>query len=393
MTIYTEEHLCKGGTKWKWLASVLFSVLAFSLSSGLLFAAEDGYHPDIGDYAKIVKGREHRYVYNFGPTGLTGWFYEKEFVINGLDKGSPADGIVKLGDRVRAVNGRRFVSTTFKDDEQDPRRVLGYGITEAEAGDGKLKVTVWRGDKEVDLTINLPVTGSYAPLWPYDCKKSAKILKDACQWLVDRQLPRGSFVRNRDGGFALGPSLEGLLLLSSGDPKFLESARRLAYDFVKHPGPDPLKGEKQGTDGWGQSYQAMFVAEYYLRTGDSYVVPYLTWMREVLDTGMGEAGGWGHAYGHVGGYAVGGYINPLVGDGQAKQRDAFKLDAWNTIVIKAQGKHIQTWVNGMPIADYYDNDKELAASEGFIGLQLHWPVKGKAGKLRWRNLRIKELKN
>jgi hypothetical protein len=311
MTIYTEEHLCKGGTKWKWLTLVLFSVLALSLSSGLLFAAEDGYHPDIGDYAKIVKGREHRYVYNFGPTGLTGWFYEKEFVINGLDKGSPADGIVKLGDRVRAVNGRRFVSTTFKDDEQDPRRVLGYGITEAEAGDGKLKITVWRGGKEVDLTVNLPVTGSYAPLWPYDCKKSAKILKDACQWLVDRQLPRGSFVRNRDGGFALGPSLEGLLLLSSGDPKFLESARRLAYDFVKHPGPDPLKGEKQGTDGWGQSYQAMFVAEYYLRTGDSYVVPYLTWMREVLDTGMGEAGGWGHAYGHVGGYAVGGYINPV----------------------------------------------------------------------------------
>jgi hypothetical protein len=75
------------------------------------------------------------------------------------------------------------------------------------------------------------------------------------------------------------------------------------------------------------------------------------------------------------------------------QRDAFKLDAWNTIVIKAQGKHIQTWVNGMPIADYYDNDRQLAASEGFIGLQVHWPVKGKTGKLRWRNLRIKELKD
>jgi len=88
-----------------------------------------------------------------------------------------------------------------------------------------------------------------------------------------------------------------------------------------------------------------------------------------------------------------GWMTPLVGDGQTKQRDAFKLDAWNTIVIKAQGKHIQTWVNGTPIADYYDNDRQLAASEGFIGLQVHWPVKGKAGKLCWRNLRIKELKN
>jgi hypothetical protein len=86
-----------------------------------------------------------------------------------------------------------------------------------------------------------------------------------------------------------------------------------------------------------------------------------------------------------------GWMTPLAGDGQARQREAFKRDAWNTIVIKARDTHIQTWVNGMPIADYYDNDKELAASEGFIGLQVHWPVAGKAGKLRWRNLRIKEL--
>jgi len=291
--------------------ALLLSVLALSLPTGALPADESGYHPDIGDYAKIVKGREHKYTFNFGPTGLTGWFYERVFVINGLDRGSPADGIVKIGDRVRAVNGRRFVSTEFKDDERDPRRVLGYGISEAEASDGKLVITVWRGGKEVDLTVTLPVTGPYAPLWPYECKKSAKILRDACQWLVDRQLPRGAFVEERGDGFALGPALEGLLLLSSGDPVFLESARRLAYDFVRNPGPDPLKGEKQGTDGWGQSYQGMFVAEYYLRTGDSYVVPYLKWMRKVLDTGMGAAGGWGHSYGHVGGYAVGGYINPV----------------------------------------------------------------------------------
>ena len=87
-----------------------------------------------------------------------------------------------------------------------------------------------------------------------------------------------------------------------------------------------------------------------------------------------------------------GWMTPLVGDGQARQREAFKLDAWNTMVIKAQGTHIQTWVNGTPIADYYDNDQELAAREGFIGLQVHWPVNGKAGQLRWRNLRLKELR-
>jgi hypothetical protein len=313
MTIHTDRNLLQRSAKRSVLTLLLLAVMVLSSSPGSVLAAGDGYHSDIGDYATIVGG-DTSFPFNFGPTGVTGWFYERDFVINGLDKGSPADGILKMNDRIRAVNGRRFKGSgaeNFKDDENDPRRVLGYGITEAEAGDGKLTVTVWRGGKEVDLTIQLPVTGPYAPLWPYDCKKSAKILKDACQWLVDRQLPTGGFLENRNDGMALGPSLEGLLLLSSGDPIFLESARRLAYDFVKNPGPDPMKGEKTGTDGWGWSYQGMFVAEYYLRTGDSHVVPYLTWMRKLLGTGMGAAGGWGHGYGMPGGYAVGGYINPV----------------------------------------------------------------------------------
>ena len=61
--------------------------------------------------------------------------------------------------------------------------------------------------------------------------------------------------------------------------------------FDRNPGPDPMKGEKTGTDGWGWSYQGMFVAEYYLRTGDTHVLPYLKWLREIAETGMGAAGG------------------------------------------------------------------------------------------------------
>jgi len=84
-------------------------------------------------------------------------------------------------------------------------------------------------------------------------------------------------------------------------------------------------------------------------------------------------------------------MTPLVGNHNQKVREAFDLKAWNTVVIKAQGNHIQTWVNGVPIADYYDNDEKLGAREGFIGLQVHWPARA-MGQLRWRNLRIKELK-
>jgi len=274
-------------------------------------ADESGYHPDVGDFAAIINGSEEKFPFNFGPTGTTGWFYEREFVINGLDAGSPADGVLEIGDRIRAVNGRRFTSTTFKDDDSDPRRVLGRAITESEtrARGGKLVVTVWRDGKERDLTITLPVMGSYGKNWPYDCKKSARILQRACQWLADNQLPNGAFVNNRADGFALGPSLNGLLLLSSGDPRFLENARRLAHNFAENPGPNPFKGDKTGTDLWGWSYQAMFIAEYYLRTGDTYVLPYLKYLQKIIMASRGPRGGWSHGF-KMAAYAVGGYINP-----------------------------------------------------------------------------------
>jgi len=274
-------------------------------------ADESGYHPDVGDFAAIIKGKEHKFPFNFGPTGTTGWFYEREFVINGLDAGSPADGVLRIGDRIRAVNGRRFTSTTFNDDASDPRRVLGTAITESEtkARGGSLVVTVWRDGREKDLTITLPVMGSYGKNWPYDCEKSDRILQAACQWLADNQLPSGAFVNNRDDGFALGPALNGLLLLSSGEPQFLENARRLAHNFAENPGPDPFKGEKTGTDLWGWSYQAMFIAEYYLRTGDTYVLPYLEYLKKIILASRGPRGGWSHGF-TMAAYAVGGYINP-----------------------------------------------------------------------------------
>jgi hypothetical protein len=86
------------------------------------------------------------------------------------------------------------------------------------------------------------------------------------------------------------------------------------------------------------------------------------------------------------------WLTPLVGEGNRAAREAFRMDEWNTLVIKARGNHIQSWVNGLPVADFHDNDEQLAAGSGFIGLQVHWPVDPEwMGQVRWRNLRIREL--
>jgi hypothetical protein len=63
---------------------------------------------------------------------------------------------------------------------------------------------------------------------------------------------------------------------------------------------------------------------------------------------------------------------------------AFKKADWNHFVIEARGDHLRTWVNGVPVADLHDTmDKD-----GFLALQVH---AGKEGRIRWKDIQIKEL--
>ena len=66
----------------------------------------------------------------------------------------------------------------------------------------------------------------------------------------------------------------------------------------------------------------------------------------------------------------------------------FKWDDWNTIVIRCEGNHIQTWLNGEKRVDFIDKHPEHDTREGFFGLQVH---SGKSCNVRWRNLTLKPL--
>ncbi len=69
---------------------------------------------------------------------------------------------------------------------------------------------------------------------------------------------------------------------------------------------------------------------------------------------------------------------------------AFKQNQWNHYKIKCQGNRIQTWINGVPAADFTETNP-IGYKTGFIGLQVHRHKK--AGlKIAWRNIKIKELK-
>ncbi len=70
-------------------------------------------------------------------------------------------------------------------------------------------------------------------------------------------------------------------------------------------------------------------------------------------------------------------------------QDAFRDDGWNRYRIVVQGNRYRSWVNGVAASDFTDDvDKG-----GFIGLQVHGISKGEGPyQVRWRNIRIKELK-
>ena len=55
---------------------------------------------------------------------------------------------------------------------------------------------------------------------------------------------------------------------------------------------------------------------------------------------------------------------------------------WNKYLIRAEGSHIQVWLNGVKTGDVQDN----ASSTGYIGLQLNGD-----GKIMFRNVRIKSI--
>lgn len=86
------------------------------------------------------------------------------------------------------------------------------------------------------------------------------------------------------------------------------------------------------------------------------------------------------------GQSAGGWLYPLWLDAHEEARNAIDYDGWNRITIRARKKFISTWVNGVPAARWRTNDY----SEGFFSLQIH---SGKEGQVRFRNIKLKELKD
>jgi hypothetical protein len=86
----------------------------------------------------------------------------------------------------------------------------------------------------------------------------------------------------------------------------------------------------------------------------------------------------------------GGWLNDLTKN-EAAQKERH-LGKWNHLKIVAKGHRIQTWVNGVPAADFTEKDEKAFSPKGFIALQVHAVGKlTEPREVRFKNIKLTEL--
>ena len=69
-----------------------------------------------------------------------------------------------------------------------------------------------------------------------------------------------------------------------------------------------------------------------------------------------------------------------------ENENILKEGEWNDMRIRVEGDHVQTWLNGEPMADF--TDENIGRAQGRIALQIH---DGGGIKVQWKYLVIKPL--
>ena len=209
--------------------------------------------------------------YSLGPTGMRGWIYLQgnsgpteimtaaspwQILVTTVGTGTPASGILASNDVILGVStGAGNVPVPLF--TNDSRKSIGWAIGAAEAGDGVMNLKRWRAGVTNDVTIHLGLSNlAYSATAPYNCPKSAIILSNAINILANR-----SFNLNTPGNQVLG-----LAMLASGNTNFLSSVQTYARSISSIPVSYAM---------WDWSYNGIFLAEYFLKTGDTNVLPVL----------------------------------------------------------------------------------------------------------------------
>ncbi|MBT3198923.1 MAG: hypothetical protein HN350_03315 [Phycisphaerales bacterium] len=266
------EHLKK--------SCVLISTVM--LLSGTLSAAKVIPPEPVGPPPDLTKGGVliNSGSFMLGPTGAHGRMFVRNYMsgdarqilITQVDEGSAASGLLAVDDIILGIGDKKF--------DSDARKSFGRAINDAETEKlkGVLKLLRWRAGKEKVVSLKLKVMGTYSDTAPYNCPKSKRIMEDALKVLAAREK-------------SVKFSLDILAFLASGKPEYVKLARERIH-AARWASPDT----KCGNSAWNAGYLGTVLCEYYLATGDKYVLPAIREYAIKTAMGQGGPGTWGHRF-------------------------------------------------------------------------------------------------
>jgi HEAT repeat protein len=209
----------------------------------------------------------------------------RQILITEVEKGSPSDGLIQVGDVILGLNGEHF--------SRDARRSFGEALDIAEPK-GRLDLLVWRPDPSAKtrtgttqtISIPLPKQIPFAESAPFDCERSRQLMNASLD-RVEAMVQKGQIGR-------LGENL--LALLAGGRPEHLQLVRDYLHK-EEWASPDYTIGlETGGLVVWKNGIRGLVLSEYYLLTEDEYVLPALKEHAVKVAMGQGGNGTWGHGF-------------------------------------------------------------------------------------------------
>ena len=234
--------------------------------------------------------RDNSHDWTLGPTGARGWIYgskgrtaeARQILVTAVASGSPADGILHKDDVILGVGDQRF--------NDDARIQFARAVTaaEEEQGRGILRLLRWREGNTQTVELQLKVMGTYSDTAPFDCAKSKRVFELGCQAIAKKGL----------GNVSIPNDLNALALLAGGKAEYLPMLAEYAKKVAEF--------QTDGFATWHYGYANMFLAEYYLATGDKSVFPGLKRLAMEAALGQSAVGTWGHKFampnGNLNGY-------------------------------------------------------------------------------------------
>lgn len=234
---------------------------------------------------------------NLGITGARALIDENkpaQLVIKYVFKDTPAWGILKENDIIIGANGKDFVTPhkfgygVGKFGYQGPMMDFGNALEASQARLFKtLSLKVLRDGEETMVKIKLPKKyGKYSKTYPYNCDKTDLILEETYAYLLEKQ--------KEDGTWHGRPHIQAfatLALMASGKTEYMPAVKKAVKAMAEMTGSKLTLG---GLDCWKYGMFGAALAEYYLLTGEEWVLPELQEINSWIEQAQAPNGGWGH---------------------------------------------------------------------------------------------------